>query len=117
MAKIQKARKVSGTVRAANAIAAATPAVAAAKPAAKLTKRNATPTTAVLIRTDKTPKDRAPHTKAAWAVLEAALPATAAELIAALEEAKFDEVTKTKLVSFPAYISYMIRRKALAPKD
>jgi hypothetical protein len=81
-----------------------------------LTKRNRVPTSTVLVRTDKKLSDRSDHTKLAWAVVEATLPATASALIEALEAAKFDEKTKAKLVSFSAYISYMIRRKALAPK-
>ena len=79
-----------------------------------LTKRNRVPTAAVLVSTGKAPRDRAEHTKLAWDVVAKALPATAAELIAALEAAEFDATTKAKLVSFAAYISYMIRRKALA---
>jgi len=79
-----------------------------------LTKRNRVPTAAVLVGTGKAPRDRADHTKLAWDVVAKALPATAAELIAALEAAEFDATTKAKLVSFAAYISYMIRRKALA---
>ena len=84
--------------------------------AAPLTKRNRTPSNVQLVRTDKAPKDRADHNKAAWDVISKALPATATELIAALEAAKLPDAAKVKLVSFPAYISYMIRRKALAPK-
>ena len=93
----------------------AAPEVAA--PVAKLTKRNSTPTNAVLVQTDKAPRDRTDHTKAAWEVVSKALPATATELVAALEAAKFDDHTKAKLVSFAAYLSYMIRRGMLAPKQ
>ena len=81
-----------------------------------LTKRNRVPTTVTLVSTGKTPRDRANHTKLAWEVVAKALPATAKALVEALEAAEFDATTKAKLVSFEAYISYMIRRKALAPE-
>ncbi|MCJ7432760.1 MAG: hypothetical protein MUO77_04665 [Anaerolineales bacterium] len=81
---------------------------------AVLTRRNRVATTAVLVRTEKKVGDRAEHTKLAWDVVAAALPATATELIAALEAAGFDATTRLKLVSFSAYLSYMIRRGALA---
>lgn len=90
---------------------------AAPAPAAKLTKRNATPVNTVLVQTNKVPRDRTDHTKAAWDVVSKALPATATELVAALEAAKFDDHTKAKLVSFAAYLSYMVRRGMLAPKQ
>lgn len=89
---------------------------AAEAPAANLTKRNRVPVSAVLVRTEKAPKDRADHTKLAWEVVEKALPATAAEVLKALEAAAFDETTKRKLVSYPAYLSYVIRRGLVAPK-
>jgi len=109
----KKAVKVVVEAPAVEAPAVEAPAVEAP---AVLTKRNRVPTTATLVRTDKKLSDRSDHTKAAWAVVEAALPATATELVAALEAAGFDDKTKAKLVSFSAYLSYMIRRKAIAPE-
>jgi hypothetical protein len=75
---------------------------------AKLTKRNATPTTALLDCTDKVVRARAAHTKAAWEQIAPLLPAPAAEL-AALPIFE-DERYRAALVSGPAFVSYMQRR-------
>jgi hypothetical protein len=81
-----------------------------ASTATKLTKRNATPITAVLVATDKAPKSRAAHVKAAWDAVIAALPATATEL------AKLEPLADKGCVSPQAFLSYMIRRGFLTPK-
>lgn len=114
-----KKQKQAAAVQVAAAIAAAAPDVVvdAAQvevAPAVLTKRNRIPTSAVLDYTGKKVSDRADHNKTAWDVVAAALPATATELVAALEAAKLPEATQKKLVSFSAYLSYMIRRGALA---
>ena len=115
MSKKQKAVAVKSVVAVvADAIAAAVPAVVVDAPV--LTKRNRVPTSAVLDYTGKKVSDRADHNKLAWDVVAAALPATATELVAALEAAKLPEATQKKLVSFAAYLSYMVRRGALAVK-
>lgn len=88
----------------------------AAEVVAVLTKRNRVPTTAVLEYTGKKISDRADHNKRAWEVLAKVLPATAAQLVAELDAAGLDAADQKKLVSFSAYVSYMIRRGALAPK-
>ena len=121
-------RKKQKAVVAKSAVAVVADAIAAAVPAvvvdaaqvevtpAVLTKRNRVPTSAVLDYTGKKVSDRADHNKVAWDVVAAALPATATELVAALEAAKLPEATQKKLVSFAAYLSYMVRRGALAVK-
>ncbi len=78
---------------------------------AKLTKRNATPTTALLVATDKAPKSRADHVKNAWNAVLAVLPSTAAEL------AKLPELADAKCVSPQAFLSYMQRRGFLTVKS
>ena len=88
----------------------AAPKVAAPEAAKPLTKRNRVPATAMLVQTDKVPKDRAEQNKAAWDVVVAALPATATVLIKALEGAKVPKIVPS------IYLSYMIRRGALAEK-
>ena len=78
---------------------------------AKLTKRNSTPTSAILVATDKAPKSRADHVKNAWNAVLAALPNTAAEL------AKLEPLADPKCVSPSAFISYMQRRGFLMVKE
>lgn len=107
--KSKAAKVAKSTVAKAVAPVSATPAVAAA-PATKLTKRNSTPTTATLVATDKAPKSRADHVKAAWDAVKAALPSTAAEL------AKLPALADPKCVSPSAFISYMQRRGFLVVK-
>lgn len=80
---------------------------------AKLTKRNLTPSNAVLIATGKPVKVRSAHTTAAWAAVSASCPAPAAEL-AALPV--FSGEHQAALVSGPAFVSYMQRRGYLAIK-
>ncbi len=80
-------------------------------PAVKLTKRNSTPTTAVLVATDKAPKSRAEHVRNAWAAVLSALPNTAVEL------AKLEPLGDPKCVSPQAFISYMQRRGFLMVKE
>ena len=108
-------KKVSPMLAAQPTVVEAAPVVEAAAPAV-LTKRNRVPTSAVLVYTGKKMSDRAEHTKLAWDVVAKILPATAAQLVAELDAAALDPATQKKLVSFSAYISYMIRRGALAPK-
>lgn len=80
-----------------------------ASTATKLTKRNATPISAVLALTDKVPKVRAGHNKDAWEALKAALPCTAAEL------AKVEALNAAPIVC-SQFVSYMIRRGFLKPQ-
>ena len=110
MAKKQKAVAVKSAAAIADVV------YADAVVPAVLTKRNRVPTNTVLDYTGKKMSDRADHNKAAWDVVTATLPATATELVAALEAAKLPEATQKKLVSFAAYLSYMVRRGALAVK-
>jgi len=78
--------------------------------ATKLTKRNATPSDALLVLTAKAPKSRAAHVIAAWDAVKKALPATALEL------AKLEALSEPKCVSPQAYLSYMLRRGFLTTK-
>lgn len=77
---------------------------------AKLTRRNTTPSTAVLYL-GKLPKSRAAHNSAAWQAISAALPATAAALAAlpVFGDARY----AAALVSGPAHVSYLQRRGIL----
>lgn len=77
---------------------------------AKLTKRNSTPTNAVLVTTEKAPKVRAGHNATAWAAVLAVLPCTAAEL------AKLPELNTAPIIAGP-FISYMQRRGFLTVKS
>ena len=80
--------------------------------AAKLTRRNTTPSNAVLVVTTKGAKiPRAAHNKAAWDAVTSAAPASAA-VLAALPV--FAGEHAAKLVSGPAFVSYMQRRGYLA---
>jgi len=78
--------------------------------ATRLTKRNSTPTDALLVLTDKAPKSRAAHVITAWEAVKKALPATAIEL------AKLEALAEPKCVSPQAYLSYMLRRGFLTTK-
>ena len=80
---------------------------------AKLTKRNATPSDAMLVTTSKAPKLRAAHVKDAWEAVAKAAPATAAALSAL---PVFSGKHAAALVSGPAFVSYMQRRGYLAQK-
>jgi len=91
----------------------AAPAVEVVAAPAVLTKRNRVPTTVTLVKTDKAPKDRADHNKAAWDVVVGALPATAAVIVAALAEAVKAGTVPAKIMP-TVYLSYMLRRGALA---
>jgi len=78
--------------------------------ATRLTKRNSTPTDALLVLTDKAPKSRAAHVVTAWEAVKKALPATAIEL------AKLEPLRDVKCVSPQAFLSYMLRRGFLTTK-
>lgn len=81
---------------------------------AKVTSRKATPSNVILAVTAKGAKNpRSEHTKAAWDAVRAAAPAMAADL-AALPI--FAGKHAAKLVSGPAFVSYMQRRGYLAAK-
>ena len=84
---------------------------APAAPAKKLTKRNATLTSAVLVATDKTPKNRAGHIVDAWATVAAMLPATAAACIA-----EIDKLGQNPNGTNASYLSYWMQRGFLAVK-
>lgn len=86
------------------------PAAPAPVAGAKLTRRNTTPSTAVLYL-GKLPKSRAAHNSAAWQAISAALPATAAAL-AALPVFSQPQYSAA-LVSGPAHVSYLQRRGIL----
>lgn len=80
-----------------------------------LTKRNRVATSAVLEYTGKKISDRAEHNRLAWDVLAKVLPATAAVLVAELDRAiKAKEVPEK--IGPSVYVSYMMRRGALAAK-
>ena len=87
----------------------------AAEVVAVLTKRNRVPTAAVLEYTGKKISDRAKHNKLAWEVLAKVLPATASVLVAELERAITAKEVPAK-IGPSVYVSYMMRRGALAPK-
>ena len=89
---------------------------AALEIAKPLTRRARMASDVVLDVTDKPAKDRTPHTKWTWEVFTATLPATAAELVKALETAEVDEAIRTKCGNLNSHVSYYIRRKLLAPK-
>jgi hypothetical protein len=78
--------------------------------AIKLTKRNNTQVGTTLVATAKVPKSRAPHVKAAWQAVLAALPATATTLCA------LPPLAHPQCVSPQAFVSYMLRRGHLMPK-
>ena len=102
----------AGVVDAALAADAAVVVVEApAAPAKKLTKRNATLTSAVLVATDKTPKNRAGHIVDAWATVAAMLPATAAACIA-----EIDKLGQNPNGTNASYLSYWMQRGFLAVK-
>lgn len=91
---------------------AAQPAPVAAQPVAtaKLTRRNATPSNALLVL-GKPSKARAAHNTAAWQAISAALasgPQSAATLAALPVFA--DKQYAAALVSGPAHVSYLQRR-------
>ena len=127
MAKNQKSGKLTVKARALLERAAALPAgvvdaalaadaavvvvEAPAAPAKKLTKRNATLTSAVLVATDKTPKNRAGHIVDAWATVVAMLPATAAACIA-----EIDKLGQNPNGTNASYLSYWMQRGFLAVK-
>lgn len=103
------ATKSKKSTKTAKAVQAAPAPVASAK----LTKRNATPSDAVLACTDKAPRLRAAHVQAAWQAVQKAAPASASKL-AALPV--FSGEFAGALVSGPAFVSYMQRRGYLAVK-
>ena len=120
-------RKKQKAVVAKSAVAVVADAIAAAVPAvvvdaaqvevapAVLTKRNRVSTSAVLDYTGKKVSDRADHNKVAWDVVAAALPATATVIVAALEAAVKAGTVPAKVMP-TTYLSYMVRRGALAVK-
>src|SRR4051812_47731436 len=122
MAKQTKRSKTSkgNNAKQVNAASIATPAVIAT-PAApvvmapvanqtNLTKRNQTSLNAVLVATQKPNRSRAAHVTAAWAAVQAALPATAVQLAA------LPALQHPQCVSPTAFLSYMQRRGFLVVK-
>jgi hypothetical protein len=104
------AAKLVPLVTPAPAPAQAPAATQVASTATKLTKRNNTAVSAVLVAVGKGPRNRAQHNANAWAAVLAALPATASTL------ATLPALAHPACVSPQAYLSYMVRRGHLAPQ-
>jgi hypothetical protein len=112
---MQKAKSTKATKAAPKSTKAKKPAQAPKAPqvvTAKLTKRNATPTTAVLV-VGVPSRAKAAHNQAAYQAIAKAVPAPAA-VLAALPV--FAGPHAAKLVSGPAHISYLLRSGVLAVK-
>ena len=80
--------------------------------AAKLTRRNATPSDAVLAPSGNPVKLKAAHNKDAWAQVEKACPATAAKLAKLLDDGPHGK----RVSGGHVFVSYLQRRGYLAQK-
>jgi hypothetical protein len=109
-----KATTKPATRKAATAKAAPAPVVPVLA-AAKLTRRNATPSNAVLVLGPTACKTRAAHNAAAWAAVQAALPAPAA-VLAALPVFTSPNSPHFGKLNGPVWVSYAQRNGWLATK-